>query len=91
MPSLNLKYNREPICPYCGEVQSDAWELNLETDGAQREVDCLKCELPFTVQLNLTSSYNSYALKEKVLAICEKERIAIPESLTGIQPEGISR
>lgn len=84
MSDLELKYNQEPICPYCGKAQRDAWELRLERDGDETEVDCQSCELPFTVELDLTVTYNSTALKEKVLQICATEGIAISESLTGV-------
>ena len=82
MHNINLRYNTEPVCPYCGKVQSDAWELHLKSDGDKTEVDCLACELPFTVELDLMVRYNTYSLREKVLAICEREKIAVPVSLT---------
>lgn len=83
MSSLSLKYNLDPICPYCGTEQSDAWELRLEKDGDEKEIDCISCGLPFTVKLDLTVQYSTSPLKEKVLAICKDEGIEIPQSLAG--------
>lgn len=51
--------NREPICPYCGHVKRDAWELHLAGDGATTEIDCGKCDETYEVCMNVEVSYTT--------------------------------
>ena len=65
MSELNLKYNREPICPYCGNTYHDAWEIwsASDGDGATEEVDC-DCGKSYVIELNIDITYSTYK-KEK--------------------------
>lgn len=60
MNNLKYKYNREPICPYCQSLCSDAWELfgSEEGDGSTTEVDC-DCGETYTVELNVEVTYTT--------------------------------
>lgn len=40
---FDCDYTDEPVCPYCGEEQSDFWEM-MDDDGL---VDCQECEKEF--------------------------------------------
>lgn len=41
----DTSYTNEVICPYCGHVQSDSWEMR---DG---ENDCDDCEKTFLLEV----------------------------------------
>lgn len=51
---------KEPVCPHCGEVIRDAWEINFG-DGMEgkAQVDCPSCEEPFIVYRTAIISYST--------------------------------
>jgi uncharacterized Zn-finger protein len=55
---LNLKYNREPVCPYCGDILTDAWEMNLR-DGESEDVTCGNCDEEFKVTCSIDVTYDT--------------------------------
>lgn len=56
MPSdLDLSYNRDPVCPYCGHKMQDAWELPSD-DG---EADCGECLKPFLYSRHVDVTYST--------------------------------
>jgi len=60
MSKIETIHTKEPVCPYCGHVQRDAWELNLgpglEGDG---EMDCGECERSFVVSRYCDITYKT--------------------------------
>jgi hypothetical protein len=56
-------YTLSPVCPYCGYLMRDAWELSLgvglEGDG---ETTCGSCERDYYVSRHVSVSYTT---KEK--------------------------
>jgi hypothetical protein len=52
-----LDYNREPICPFCGHKESDAWELNMY-DGDETEIDC-DCGETYIVECSVSVTYST--------------------------------
>jgi uncharacterized Zn-finger protein len=60
---LDCKYNDEPVCPYCGHIYTDAWELGDCGDGT--EVECGKCEKEFKVFSDRHITYNTYKLEQE--------------------------
>ena len=50
-----------PICPYCGDIDRDAWELDL-MDGQRYEHDCLACERTYMVTCHVSIAYTSEAI-----------------------------
>ncbi len=55
----DLLQNDEPVCPYCGEVWTDAWELNLCRDDQSTVTECYGCEREFSVTLNVSYTYTT--------------------------------
>lgn len=55
-----------PVCPYCGHVEQDAWEINFGPglDG-DTEVSCNSCGEDYFCERIVDVSYKSSKLKEK--------------------------
>ena len=52
-------YEPEVICPHCGHVDRDAWELPLDHDGDSTVEECGNCRELYTIQLHLTTEYST--------------------------------
>ena len=48
MQEIDHEYTREPVCPYCGYVFTDAWELDDSTD-----IECYRCEKEIHIERNV--------------------------------------
>lgn len=66
MNELDTSYTDNPVCPYCGAVDMDAWEINLgpglEGDG---ESSCGSCEKTFFISRMVSISYTTKKLDEQ--------------------------
>ncbi len=58
--------DKKPICPHCGHVEQDAWEIDfgLGLDG-EREVSCNSCGEDYFLERIVSVNYKSSKLKEK--------------------------
>ena len=58
-----LDYHRtnEIVCPYCGNIQSDSWELSQSGD-----VECDACEKQFYVEIETEIKYTSKPYKDEI-------------------------
>jgi diadenosine tetraphosphatase ApaH/serine/threonine PP2A family protein phosphatase len=66
MPDLDLKYNREPVCPHCGHVHRDAWEWDFGPGGGSDiEIECYACGLVFFVSRNVEVTYTTAKVQPK--------------------------
>lgn len=54
--SIHL-YNHDPICPYCGHLFTDAWDIRF--DGEEVEVDCGDCDSTFLITRDVEISYST--------------------------------
>jgi hypothetical protein len=56
----DTEHRDEPICPYCGHAEKDAWEINfgpgLEGDG---ETDCGECGKAYWISRHATITYST--------------------------------
>lgn len=52
-----FEYEREIICPYCGETIEDD-ECVYDEDG-EHEVECYHCEKNFQLETNISISYST--------------------------------
>ena len=50
----------EIVCPYCGNIKSDSWEIIESGD-----VECDECEKHFYVEIEETRTYTSKPYKKK--------------------------
>lgn len=60
MTDLKLSYNPNPICPYCGHAERDAWEIDfgsgMEGDAV---ITCEHCETDYRVHREVEITYSS--------------------------------
>jgi hypothetical protein len=58
---FELSRNQESVCPYCGYVCLDSWELFdcEDQDGAEAEHICGECEREYNVLLNVEYSFTT--------------------------------
>lgn len=54
-------YEDYPICPYCGDVDRDAWELDL-TDEQTYEHECPACDKVYMITCHVSIAYTSAAI-----------------------------
>lgn len=56
----------KPICPHCGHVEQDAWEIDFGPglDG-EREVSCNSCGEDYFLERIVLVNYKSSKLKDK--------------------------
>lgn len=61
MPEINCDCTGEPICPYCGSEQHDAWELGgyNSGDGDRITTTCGVCEREFVTWRNVSITWSS--------------------------------
>lgn len=49
------RHENKPVCPWCGHVMKDAWELRDE-----QETDCGECLKPIFVSRYTTCTYSTF-------------------------------
>jgi transcription initiation factor TFIIIB Brf1 subunit/transcription initiation factor TFIIB len=54
MENIDHKFTDEVVCPYCGEILGDSWEL--DDDG---EIECDECGKVYDYVRNISVSYSS--------------------------------
>jgi len=61
---MTIEEIQEPeiTCPYCGWIDGDSWESNLDNDGDEEVIECPECHKKFAVTMNVVVSYNSHGL-----------------------------
>ena len=66
LDGLTLRFNADPICPYCGKAYRDAWEIDFhgEMEGST-EITCGGCEREFFVERNVEVTYNTAPLENE--------------------------
>ena len=65
--SKDTEYTDNPVCPYCGHTEQDAWEIDFGPglDG-DTETSCGNCGKDYKVFRNTTVYYSTYKCgKEK--------------------------
>jgi len=53
-----------PVCPHCGHVDRDWWDVSPPRDvhdGAEWETECGTCEKPYTVRVHETITFDTEA------------------------------
>jgi DNA-directed RNA polymerase subunit RPC12/RpoP len=59
-----LKYNHDPVCPYCGYRHEGAWEWNFGDDlEGYTDVECRNCEETFHVFREVEVTYSTSKIK----------------------------
>jgi hypothetical protein len=55
---LDCFANRDPICPHCGHVFRDAWDLDLD-DEQSTDTECGECERTFRIICHVKVTYTT--------------------------------
>lgn len=68
MSELDTWHTDEPVCPYCGYVERDAWEIDFGPgiEGVC-EIDCGSCDKTFEVSRNCSISYTTKEIPAPML------------------------
>lgn len=56
---LNLSHNRAPVCPYCGHLYIDAWEIYFDGLEAENEIACAHCKEEYIVARSVEVTYST--------------------------------
>ena len=58
--NIDTEFTFEPVCPYCGHKEPDAWEIDFGPglDG-DTETQCGSCEKEYFVSRNVTIDYST--------------------------------
>ena len=57
-PEFECEYTAELVCPYCGEEQSDSWEVS-STDEECGSATCQHCNEEFDYSVNKSVDYST--------------------------------
>ena len=61
---MSCFYTDNIVCPYCGHVDSDSWEV-FDISEESKTIDCNSCGKEFFVNQNISVSYTSKPLAEQ--------------------------
>ena len=51
---VNTRYTREIVCPYCGHVETDSWEIAASgEDGDVGTHECKGCNQSYTYKYSI--------------------------------------
>ena len=59
MKKINCEYTDDVICPYCGHVQMDSWELIPDHEECS-ETDCGECGEAFEYCVHKSITFTSF-------------------------------
>lgn len=57
-PEIDHEYTDNPVCPYCGYVCGDTWELDFGT-SEETTVTCCECERDYIVSAHFSVNYST--------------------------------
>jgi len=50
----------DPVCPHCGEIVCDAWELFVhDANEVVEEWECIGCNKPYRIERHIDVSYST--------------------------------
>lgn len=56
-----LSGNPRPVCPYCGQEESEPWDVMAIEDGAAAVFECQGCERTYHVTVSVAVPYTTGA------------------------------
>lgn len=62
--SIEHEYTAEIVCPYCGYVFSDSWEVDSGEED-MGEIDCGRCEQAMIAYRNVSVTYSTRKMEDK--------------------------
>ena len=60
--SYETEYTNEAVCPHCGQMLQNTWELfvgDTQMDDAENFEDCERCGKPYMVKRNVNITYTT--------------------------------
>lgn len=62
---VDLKFNEQPVCPYCGYIRQDAWEINFGSNlfDGEAGIYCGECGKEYRVCREVEVTYSTYTLE----------------------------
>lgn len=61
---LSTKYTSDPLCPYCGHIVINAWEIYFEDMEGDAELECSGCGQKFICSREVTVTYSTSKINE---------------------------
>lgn len=58
----DTELTREPVCPLCGYVERDAWEIDFGGIEGETVHTCLSCSQDYSLSKTVTTYYTSEKL-----------------------------
>lgn len=58
MKKIDHRFTREIVCPYCGYVYTDSWEINSGEEDLD-DINCAHCDELFSCERNVIISYST--------------------------------
>jgi uncharacterized Zn-finger protein len=67
MDDIDLSFNAEAVCPYCGYVEENSLEIFHydDGDGAKTEHTCDNCDEEYDVTLNIEHTFTTRKKEEE--------------------------
>ena len=59
---IDHEYTYDAVCPYCGHVDKDSWELTEDDD----ETYCVSCEREYSYERNVSITYTTHKIESEV-------------------------
>lgn len=60
------QHTRNPVCPHCGHIEHDAWDINFESGSEEaKEHYCGHCERPYDIIRTVSVTYSTSALVDQ--------------------------
>jgi transcription elongation factor Elf1 len=55
---IDTRYTRDLVCPYCGHVETDSWEMAAGgVDGDVGTTNCGECDREYEYTINVDITY----------------------------------
>jgi len=61
---IDCQCTNEIVCPYCGHVYKDSWEIFFNS-GDSAGLECRECELEFDAERYVSVTYNTSKVEDR--------------------------
>ena len=61
--NFDLRYNNFPVCPYCGEENTDCDELENAPDD-ENEASCSECEKTYFYRTETSRTFDTFSVED---------------------------
>jgi len=85
---IDTEYTNEIMCPYCGYVFSDSWEIGRGNDEDLGLIECGRCDREFYAARNVSISYSTEKAKYGKCPECGAENVILIDCHSSIGSHG---